>query len=103
MTTRNNSLRTASWCAALVLTVLVARVAKAEDIVIAADCLPRLTAQQQRLYDHANAGTDSLRQFIFIRRAILQVDVYETAVWAASVDAARVSCVQRRTAAASPM
>ena len=102
MTTRKNLLRHALPCAALVLTVLVARPAKAEDILFGADCAPLFTAQQQRLYDRARVSTDSLRQFMFIRRAILQLDVHETAIWAASIDAARVSCDQKRTAAAPP-
>jgi hypothetical protein len=58
-----------------------------------------LNRQQERLYQKANDGTDALRQFIFIRRAILQVDTYETATWAESLNAARGSCLQKRSAA----
>ena len=71
----------------------------AQAVELDANCAPQLTRQQERLYQKANDGTDVLRQFIFIRRAVLQVDTYETAMWAESLNAARGSCVQRRAAA----
>ena len=86
------SLRLASGCVASVLAALAVDGAMAQDVALDATCAPLLTHQQQRLYEKANAGTDTLRQFVFIRRAILQVDVYETATWAQSVDAARAVC-----------
>jgi hypothetical protein len=56
---------------------------------------------QRRLYEEANPGIDALRQFVFIRRAILQVDVYETATWAGSLNTARAVCSFRHLDAAS--
>jgi len=44
---------------------------------------------------------DALRQFVFIRRAILQVDAYETATWAKFLNETRAACVQKRSAAVS--
>jgi len=82
----------ATVCVALVLAALAVDGAMAQDVALDATCAPLLTQQQQRLYDKANAGTDVLREFVFIRRAILQIDVYETATWAGSVNAARAVC-----------
>ena len=91
---RNNppSLHLATGCVAFVLAALAVDGAMAQDVALDATCAPLLTHQQQRLYEKANAGTDALRQFVFIRRAILQIDVYETATWAGSVNAARATC-----------
>ena len=91
---RNNrpSLRLTSACFAFVLAALAVDAAMAQDVALDATCAPLLTHQQRRLYEKANAGTDALRQFVFIRRAILQVDVYETATWAGSVNEARAAC-----------
>ena len=74
------------------MAALAVDAAMAQDVALDATCAPLLTHQQRRLYDKANAGTDVLRQFVFIRRAILQVDVYETATWAESVNVARAGC-----------
>ena len=86
------SLRLAMACVAFVLAALAVDGAIARGVALDATCAPLLTQEQQRLYDKANAGTDALRQFVFIRRAILQVDVHETATWAQSVDVARAVC-----------
>ena len=86
------SLRLTKGCVAFFLAALAADAVMAQDVALDATCAPLLTHQQQRLYEKANAGTDALRQFVFIRRAILQVDVYETATWAGSVNAARATC-----------
>ena len=86
------SLRLTKGCVAFFLAALAVDGAMAQDVVLDASCAPLLTQQQRRLYEKANAGTDALRQFVFIRRAILQVDVYETATWAGSVNAARATC-----------
>ena len=91
---RNNrpSLHLTSACFAFVLAALTVDAAMAQDVALDATCAPLLTHEQQRLYEKANAGTDALRQFVFIRRAILQVDVHETAAWAGSVNEARAVC-----------
>jgi len=97
----NFSLRRALQCAALVLATFAGDAVLAQTVELDASCVPQLTRQQQRLYQKANDGTDALRQFIFIRRATLQVDTYESATWAESVNAARAACVRTRSAAAS--
>ena len=91
---RNNrpSLHLTSACFAFVLAALAVDAAMAQNVALDATCALLLTHQQRRLYEKANAGTDALRQFVFIRRAILQVDVYETATWAGSVNAAVAVC-----------
>ena len=95
------SLRLAPVCVAFVLAALAVDAVMAQGVGLDATCAPLLTHQQRRLYEKANAGTDALRQFVFIRRAILQVDVYETATWAESLNAARVICSLRRSDAAN--
>jgi len=88
----SRSFRLAVACVACVFAALAVEGAIAQGVALDAACAPVLTQQQQRLYEQANAGTDALRQFVFVRRAILQVDVYETATWAESVNAARAVC-----------
>jgi hypothetical protein len=95
------SLRLARGSVAFVLAALAADAVMAQDVGLDATCAPLLTHQQRRLYEKANAGTDALRQFVFIRRAFLQVDVYETATWAEAVNAARADCSFRRSDAAN--
>jgi hypothetical protein len=95
------SLRRLPQCAALILAALAGEAIMAQTVKLDANCIPQLTRQQQRLYQKANDGTDALRQFIFIRRAILQADTYETATWAESLNAARAACVRTRSAAVS--
>jgi hypothetical protein len=67
------SLRRVPQCAALILAALAGETVMAQTVELDANCVPQLARQQQRLYQKANDGTDALRQFIFIRRAILQV------------------------------
>jgi len=95
------SLHLAPACVAFVLAALAVDAVMAQDVALDATCAPLLTHQQRRLYEKANAGTDALRQFVFIRRAILQVDVYETTTWAESLKAARSVCSLRRSEAAN--
>jgi hypothetical protein len=58
-------------------------------------CGPQLTHLQERLYEKAGEGPDTLRDFIFIRRGILQLDVSETADWAAAVSKKRATCMKQ--------
>jgi hypothetical protein len=58
-------------------------------------CAPQLTHLQERLYQKAGEGPDALRDFVFIRRGILQLDVSETADWAASVSQERAACMKK--------
>jgi uncharacterized protein (UPF0303 family) len=101
MQASNFSLRRVLQCAALVLATLLGDAVLAQTVELDANCVLQLTRQQQRLYQKANDGSDALRQFIFIRRAILQVDTYETATWAESLNAARAACVGTGSAAVS--
>jgi hypothetical protein len=80
---------------------LAVDMAQAQDVALDAACAPLLTHQQQRLYDQSNVSTDALRQFVFIRRAILQVDVYQTALWTESLNAARAACSLKRSDSAN--
>ncbi|HEY2559937.1 MAG TPA: hypothetical protein VGI48_09550 [Caldimonas sp.] len=100
MRTSHFSFHRAASCAAFAFATLAAEPVMAQDTTLDANCVPQLTRLQQRLYQKANDGPDSLRQFIFIRRAILQVDVYETATWAASLNEARAVCARKSSAAA---
>jgi response regulator NasT len=77
MRNRPFSLRLAPGCVAFVLAALAVDAAMAQDVALDATCAPLLTHQQRRLYDKANVGTDALRQFVFIRRAILQAGLRE--------------------------
>jgi len=94
MTTARHYLSQLALCAAL-LAALAAHPVMAQEVSLGRDCAPQLTSMEQRLYQKANEGPDALRNFIFIRRAILQVDTYETAIWAVAVSRARVSCMKR--------
>lgn len=85
----------APQCAALVLATLAGDAVVAQTVKLDANCVAQLTRQQQWLYQKANDGGE----YIFIRRAILQVDTYETATWAESLNAARAACVRTRSAA----
>ena len=93
------SLHLAPAYVAFVLAAPAVDAVMAQDVALDVTCAPLLTHQQRQLYEKANAGTDALRQFVFIRRAILQVDVYETAAWAESLKAARAVCSLRRSEA----
>ena len=100
---RTNQFAHAARCAAFVFAVVAAEAATAQGAKLDTNCVPLLTHQQQRLYSKASEGTDSLRWFVFIRRAILQVDVYDTAIWAESLNAARAMCMRQREVAASSL
>src|SRR5436190_16036944 len=80
---------------AALVSAFAAQPLMAQEARVDKDCVPQMTQLQQRLYQKAVEGPDALRSFIFIRRAILQVDTYETAVWAASLSRARASCMKK--------
>lgn len=71
--------------AAFALVASVSGVAMAQTASFDAECVPQLSGVQQRLYAKAGEGPDALRGFMFIRRGILQLDIYETGAWADSV------------------
>ena len=90
-------------CAAFVVAALATGTALAQDTTINVDCVQQMTGLQDRLYQKANEGPDVLRDFMFIRRGILQLDTYETAAWASSVNEARAACMKKSARAeASP-
>lgn len=73
--------------------------AMAQQTAAAGSCaLPKMSSMESRLYQKAAEGTNELRQFMHIRRGILQMDVMETALWAERLDNARAACVQRASA-----
>jgi hypothetical protein len=78
-----------------VLSTLASGAALAQDAGFGATCGPQLTHLQERLYQKAGEGPDALRDFMFIRRGILQLDVTETADWAASVNQERAACMKK--------
>jgi hypothetical protein len=82
-------------CGALALTLLFAGAAMAQGTTLDAACTPQMTRLLQRLYQKAEEGPGVLRDFIDIRRRILQLDIYETAVWAESVTEARAACMKK--------
>ena len=67
----------------------------------AVDCTVPLTRLQQRLLAKSEEGPDALRRFIDIRRAMLQLDIRETAAWAEAWRAAKPACA-RVVAAEAP-
>jgi hypothetical protein len=89
--------------ATLVLAVSAAGAAAARDVSFDAHCNPSLTRMEQRLYQKANEGPTELRQFMWIRRAMLQADIMETGNWAEAINVARTRClVARGLAPAGP-
>ena len=64
------------------------------------DCPMPPGTLEQRLLAKADEGTDALRRFIYIRRAILQLDVRETAEWAEAWHATNASCARSAMTAA---
>ena len=60
-----------------------------------------MTPLQHRLYQKADEGPGVLRDYLFIRRGILQLDIYETGGWADAVKQARAVCIKRLAEARS--
>jgi len=77
------------------LAALTSGAAMAQNASSSATCGPQFSGLQERLYQKAGEGPDALRDFIFIRRGILQLDVYETASWADSVSQERAACMKQ--------
>ncbi len=67
---------------------------------LADKCMPQMSGLQQRLYAKSSEGPDALRDFIYIRRGVYQLDMTDVQTWARSVDATHTSC-QKSAAAAS--
>jgi hypothetical protein len=65
-------------------------------------CVPQMSRLEQRLYQKAGEGPDALRQFIFIRRGIYQLDMNDVQSWAGGVDATRTACLRVDADAAAP-
>ena len=63
-----------------------------------AQCTPQLAPLEQRIYDRVGAGPDALRQFLWIRRGILQLEIHDTAAWAEALANARLRCLKAQAA-----
>jgi hypothetical protein len=63
-------------------------------------CAPQMSSLEHRLYQKTGEGPDALRNFIFIRRGIYQLDMIDVQGWARGVDATRAACM--KTVAADP-
>ena len=72
--------------------VLFTAVSNAQSVRLDANCVPQMTRLESRLYEKAEEGPGVLRNFISIRRGIYELDIRETATWAARVRAARSAC-----------
>ena len=72
--------------------LLSTAVSNAQGVRLDANCVPQMTRLEARLYEKAEEGPSALRNFISIRRGIYQLDIRETADWAARVSAARSAC-----------
>jgi hypothetical protein len=94
-TSRFSSCQIARYAAPVL--ALAAHAAMAQETGVDKPCAPQLTHMQGRLYQKASEGPDALRNFIFIRRAMLQVDTYETAIWAASLSQASAACAHEES------
>lgn len=68
----------------------------AREVAFGPDCEPVLTALEWRLLDMARADTGALRQFLFSRRAIYDLPIYETALWAERIGRQREECLRAR-------
>jgi hypothetical protein len=84
-------LHLARWTALVALPL--AQAAGAATIAFDGGCVPQLSPLQQRIVDRAAAGPAELRQFLWIRRAILQPDIAQTMGWADAVESARRRCL----------
>jgi hypothetical protein len=89
----------ATRCVGAAGCLLATSVVMARDVQLDAACVPQLTNLEHRLYQLAGAGPDALRQFIWSRRGIYQLDALDTATWVGDVDAARSACVKVGAAA----
>ena len=75
-------------CAAAVLTF--AGTALAQET----GCPAGLSRLQKRLIDQAGQGPEEVRRFLYIRRAILQLDTADTLAWVEAVRTANPACVK---------
>jgi hypothetical protein len=65
-----------------------------------AGCPAGLSQLQKRLLAQAGQGPDALRRFIYIRRAILQIDTGDTMAWVEAVRASNPACLRTPMVAA---
>ena len=77
------------------LAVLAAGPAMAQKMTLDASCAPQLKGLQQRLYQKGNQGGDALRQFMFIRRSVYQLDIADTGEWVNALNEERHACMKR--------
>jgi hypothetical protein len=90
----HRSLHSAAALASLaILAFLAPRSASAREVEFDANCRPQFTAVEQRLFDMSREGVGTLRQYLFARRAIYDLPIYETAVWAEQIFQRHVQCL----------
>lgn len=79
-------------CGAIALALLATALpaAAADD-----PCTPRLKPREQHLLDAAHRGIDNLRDYLFVRRAILQLDIRDAADWVGRIDRLRRNAWRR--------
>ncbi len=87
-----SSLATARYAAGIL--VCLASHAFCQEARLDRSCTPPLSELQTRLLQKWAEGPDSLRNFVYIRRQILQLDIYETMSWAEAVSAAHAACLK---------
>jgi hypothetical protein len=78
---------------AFVLAAIASSTAMAQDT--GAACASQLSPLQARIYQKAVDGPGALRDFVYMRRGVLQLDVTEAADWAASVTQERATCMKK--------
>jgi hypothetical protein len=66
----------------------------AHGVSVDASCTPQVTPLEARLVQKAEQGPDALRQFIFIRRGMLTLDMREVADRVRSIEDVRATCRQ---------
>jgi hypothetical protein len=79
---------------AIALSALTFGAAHAATVELDASCTPQMSHMQQRLYSQGNQGGDVLRNFMYIRRQMLQLDIAETGQWVNAVNEARAGCTK---------
>ena len=78
--------------------LLATGVVMAQGVSVDATCTPQITPLETRLVQKASQGPDALRQFIFIRRSMLTLDMREVADRVRAIEDARGTCQQLSTA-----
>jgi hypothetical protein len=93
--TMNTNQSTSTFLRLIVFSTIAATAGVAMAQSASADkCVPQMSRLEQRLYQKAGEGPDALRDFIFIRRGIFQLDMSDVERWTGGVDATRTTCLK---------